>query len=217
MPCIRSHTEDLAEPFAGPPSGLDRMAVRAQRDHLPWMIATAVSQVVDVIYFEDRVTAVSHVGGLTGTAGVLTLALAAKEDSPAGGSRAHRVKGGPGDASACSVGFPVLGDAAQLVIFRARITRRASDAHGVGEVICNRTTGQAQVLKKRAVVLALEVGVQDGVDNRDAGCSGSPDQVVDPYGQAPLGWLASNQRRNPASPCAAGTSPLWPCNSHRPA
>ncbi len=132
------------------------------------MVAAAVSQVVDEIYFEDRVTAVGHVGGLTGTAGILTLALAAKEDSPARGGRAHRVEGGPGGASACWVGFPVLGDAAQLVMFRARIVRRTPDAPGVREVICNRRVGQAQVLKEGVVVLALEVGVQELID-RDAG------------------------------------------------
>ena len=80
MPLARDRQEDLAEVAAGPASGLDCVAVGAQRDHLLWGVRAAMSEVTDVVNFQDRVAAVGDVGGLSSAAGVLAAAVAAQQD-----------------------------------------------------------------------------------------------------------------------------------------
>jgi len=58
----------------------DRVAVRAQRDHLHWVIRTAKGQIVDVVDFQDRGSAIGHVMDVAGAVGVLAPSLAAQQD-----------------------------------------------------------------------------------------------------------------------------------------
>ena len=50
----RSFDEDGAEFITGAAAGLDRVAVRAEGDHLRRMVATAEGQVADVVDLQDR-------------------------------------------------------------------------------------------------------------------------------------------------------------------
>jgi hypothetical protein len=64
--------QGCAQVFCGAPAGLDRMAVRAERDHLYGVVASTTGEVVDVVDFQDRLAANGDVGCGEIAGGVLT-------------------------------------------------------------------------------------------------------------------------------------------------
>jgi len=73
----------MAQPLSGTASGLDRVAVGTQRDHLLRMVRAAHGEILDVIHFQDRVSGVSDVLRLTRAARVLAVPFAAQQHGPA--------------------------------------------------------------------------------------------------------------------------------------
>jgi hypothetical protein len=73
----------MAQPLPGTASGLDRMAVGAQRDHLLWVVRAALGEILDVIHFQDRVSSISDVLRLTCAVRALTVPFAAQQHSTA--------------------------------------------------------------------------------------------------------------------------------------
>ena len=90
MPLPGYREQFMAQPLPGPASGLDRVAVGAQRDHLLWVVRTAFGEIVNVVHFQDRM---SGVGDVLPAAGLPARAHAAHQ--AAGGARGD-VPGRPG-------------------------------------------------------------------------------------------------------------------------
>ena len=65
MPLPGCREQFMAQPLPGTASGLDRVAVGAQRDHLLWVVRAALGEILDVIHFQDRVSGISDVLRLT--------------------------------------------------------------------------------------------------------------------------------------------------------
>jgi hypothetical protein len=51
----------MAHPFSGTASGLDRMAVGTQRDHLLGVVRAALGEILDVVHFQDRPSGIGDV------------------------------------------------------------------------------------------------------------------------------------------------------------
>lgn len=77
MPLASSNEQKTAKPFSRASPGLDRVAIRTQRNHLHWVVRTALGQVTDVIDLKNRIAAVGKVVRLTSASRILTIATAA--------------------------------------------------------------------------------------------------------------------------------------------
>ena len=80
----RGFEEDGAEFFAGTATGLDCVAVGAERDHLGRVVGTAEGQVVYVVDLQNRFPRVGAVLDVTRATRVFASSAAAKKDGTTG-------------------------------------------------------------------------------------------------------------------------------------
>ena len=95
MPLPGYREQFIAQPLSGTASGLDRMAVRTQRDHLLWVVRAALREILDVIHFQDGVTGIGDVLRLTRAARALAAPFAAQQHGPARRLQAQNVDAHP--------------------------------------------------------------------------------------------------------------------------
>lgn len=92
----RLRSKDFSELLARSTSCFDGVAVGAESDHLNRVVAPPRGSILDVVYFENWVTVLGHVIGLTGAQRVLALTAASDQHSFGGGRRAYRLLTGSG-------------------------------------------------------------------------------------------------------------------------
>ena len=83
MPLPGCREQFVAQLLPGTASGLDRVAVGTQRDHLLRMVRAALGEILDVVHFQDWVTGISDVLRLTRAAWALTMPFAAQQHGTA--------------------------------------------------------------------------------------------------------------------------------------
>jgi hypothetical protein len=52
----------MAQLLPSAAAGLDCVAVRAQRDHLLWVVRAALGEILDVVHIQDRPSGIGNVG-----------------------------------------------------------------------------------------------------------------------------------------------------------
>jgi hypothetical protein len=88
---LRNHKQFLAESLTRAAVGLDRVAVRAEGDHLSRVVLAAQGEVLDVVDFEEWLAGVGHVFYVAGTVRVLASARAGQDDRSSCGTGADWV------------------------------------------------------------------------------------------------------------------------------
>ena len=81
------------EVISGLPSGLDGVAVRAQRDHLDGVITATIRDLFDMINFQDGIATIRDVRSKASTSRILTPALTAQQDRTASRTKPNRIVG----------------------------------------------------------------------------------------------------------------------------
>jgi hypothetical protein len=177
----RHRQQHSTELLAGPAAGLDRVAVRAQGDHLGRVVRTAEGQVPHVVDLQDRVARRRPVLDVAGAAGVLAPAAAADQDGPACRRRAHRQAGRPLLPRARALVGSPAGDRVQLPVGPLQ---RALRQHRPGG---NREGGAEQPdLGQQPDVISASAGEElrhQRPDGRDPRLLGVPDQLMHRPGQ----------------------------------
>lgn len=91
----RRFEKDRPEFFTGAAAGLDGVAVRAERDHLGWVVSTSEGQVTYVIDLQNRFALLRVVLDVAGASRVPATSSAAEKDSAPRGLRTDEIERGP--------------------------------------------------------------------------------------------------------------------------
>src|SRR5690348_12758413 len=95
MPLPGYREQFMAQLLPGAAAGLDRVAVRAQRDHLLRVVRAAPGEILDVVHLQDGASGIGDVLRLARAARVLAVPFAAQQHGTARRLQAQDVRAYP--------------------------------------------------------------------------------------------------------------------------
>jgi hypothetical protein len=174
--------KDRAEFFTGAPAGLDRVAVRAEGNHLGRVVRAPEGQIVHVVDLQDRAAPVGAVLDVAGAARVSATAPAAKKDSATRIPRADEIGSGSFGPNCVPAPPEDVGPYAEAVIGRGQRRERCFGGTGGGR------REQPEFGKQFRRVGVEEIPVHEDAHRRGPRLGRVSYQVVHGLGEAAT-WL----------------------------